>query len=217
MQGNLWLNIVIPIRYALTAAAEPRSRRTISLDGRWRIAEGLHDAVPAKFDHKVPVPGLGDTAQPSFEEVGVNSTKREAFWYRRTFHIDVPIPAGAAAAMRSRSCLSARLARFQQMCATPGWRSSRVVATSSTTCTTSRAKSRRRTSWPFLTPPTNVDSTVDRLIQKGIMSDDRTKAMRWQHPEFIPISMNIAPSTWIKYREDLDAIVRRHPVLFGTS
>jgi hypothetical protein len=49
------------------------------------------------------------------------------------------------------------------------------------------------------------------------MSDDRTKAMRWQHPEFIPISMSIVPSTWIKYREDLDAIVRRHPVLFGTS
>jgi beta-galactosidase/beta-glucuronidase len=31
-------------------------------------------------------------AQPAFEEVGVKSTKREAFWYRRTFRIEEAVP-----------------------------------------------------------------------------------------------------------------------------
>jgi hypothetical protein len=44
--------------------------------------------------------------------------------------------------------------------------------------------------------------------------DDNTKAMLWQRPEFIPVWIFLLPSTWIKYREGLDEIVARHPVVF---
>ena len=71
------------------------SRRIISLDGRWEIAEGGMDSVPRSFEHKVPVPGLVDMAKPSFDEVGKKSEKRQAFWYRRTFTVEGQVPAVA--------------------------------------------------------------------------------------------------------------------------
>ena len=69
-------------------------RRVICLDGTWQIAEGSMDQMPTSFGRKVPVPGLVDMAQPPFEGVGVNQrdTRREAFWYRRTFRLDGPVP-----------------------------------------------------------------------------------------------------------------------------
>ena len=70
-------------------------RRTISFDGNWQIAEGTMATPPSTFDHTVPVPGLVDMATPAFEDVGIPSGMREAFWYRRTFTIEEPIPAVA--------------------------------------------------------------------------------------------------------------------------
>jgi len=71
------------------------ARSTRVLDGPWQIGEGGMDASPPSFDHQVPVPGLVDMARPAFEDVGVKSTKREAFWYRRTFELAEPPPAVA--------------------------------------------------------------------------------------------------------------------------
>ncbi|MEI8372214.1 MAG: beta-L-arabinofuranosidase domain-containing protein [Planctomycetota bacterium] len=70
-------------------------RRVVSLDGTWEISEGSMTASTNHFEHKVPVPGLVDMAQPAFAEVGVKSKLREAFWYRRTFRVEDPIPAVA--------------------------------------------------------------------------------------------------------------------------
>ena len=50
---------------------------------------------PAAFAHTVAVPGLIDMAAPAFAEVGRPSKLREAFWYRRTFRVEGPIPAVA--------------------------------------------------------------------------------------------------------------------------
>jgi len=47
------------------------------------------------------------------------------------------------------------------------------------------------------------------------MSDDRTKAMNYEGPEYIPVQMGLLPATWIQYREELDQLVRRHPIIFG--
>ena len=47
------------------------------------------------------------------------------------------------------------------------------------------------------------------------MHDDRIKSLKWQRPSRIPISAGILPAAWMKHREALDAIVRRHPLLFG--
>ncbi len=47
------------------------------------------------------------------------------------------------------------------------------------------------------------------------MSDDRTKAMNFDHPEYIPVQVGLLPAAWIQYREELEKIVRRHPIIFG--
>jgi hypothetical protein len=39
--------------------------------------------------------------------------------------------------------------------------------------------------------------------------------MKWQHPEYIPVDAYFLPAAWMKHRERLDAIVARHPILFG--
>lgn len=75
---------------ARAATAEPRT--ILRLDGTWQIAEGTLAQPPATFAGTVPVPGLVDLAEPRFADVGVKSSRREAFWYRRTFRLDEPIP-----------------------------------------------------------------------------------------------------------------------------
>lgn len=96
---------------ATNALAE---RTTVSLDGRWQIADSeARDTPPARFDHTVPVPGLANLAQPAFTNVdafysrehlanriraklapaewltnywnGKVDQDRNYFWYRRTF------------------------------------------------------------------------------------------------------------------------------------
>jgi len=46
-------------------------------------------------------------------------------------------------------------------------------------------------------------------------ADDRWKAMTYDHPEFIPVAVGMLPAAWIKYREALEEIVLRHPIIFG--
>lgn len=48
------------------------------------------------------------------------------------------------------------------------------------------------------------------------MADDRTKAMNFDSPEFIPVSVGILPAAWMKYRSDLDEMLARHPIIFGS-
>jgi hypothetical protein len=64
-------------------------RCALNLDGQWQIAQGVMDQVPLKFEHAVPVPGLVDLAIPAFGDVGIRTGERRAFWYRRTFTLDV--------------------------------------------------------------------------------------------------------------------------------
>ncbi|MGB2809420.1 MAG: glycoside hydrolase family 2 TIM barrel-domain containing protein [Sedimentisphaerales bacterium] len=69
-----------------------RQRHVIDLNGTWEVAEGSMDSIPKTFEHKVPVPGLVDMAEPAFADVGKKSDKRQAFWYRRTFTVKGAIP-----------------------------------------------------------------------------------------------------------------------------
>jgi len=81
------------------------ARTVVSLDGQWEIAEGRLDEVPTRFDRRVPVPGLVDLATPPFESPGSTVSpaerrqrkrpadpRREAFWYRRFFRLEGPVP-----------------------------------------------------------------------------------------------------------------------------
>jgi urease beta subunit len=89
-------------------AAEPR--QTISLNGRWEIAEGAMDKSPDDFAHHVPVPGLVDMASPAFAEVGTTNSHqlREAFWYRRAFILKGSVP-GVATLKIHKAAYGARV------------------------------------------------------------------------------------------------------------
>lgn len=81
---------------AVVASTRPEPpRQSVSLDGQWQVAEGSLDRMPSQFDRTVPVPGLIDMARPALDEVGRKSSRRDAFWYRRTFTINCPVPANA--------------------------------------------------------------------------------------------------------------------------
>jgi len=45
--------------------------------------------------------------------------------------------------------------------------------------------------------------------------DDKIKAMKFGAPDNIPVNVGILPAAWMKYRGQLDAIVKRHPVIFA--
>ncbi len=77
---------------AALCAEKGSLRKVIKLDGTWEIAQGSMHSIPESFDRRVPVPGLVDLARPAFAEVGRKSERREAFWYRRTFKVEGPIP-----------------------------------------------------------------------------------------------------------------------------
>lgn len=82
-------------------AAEATSpRKVLSLDGNWQIEQGTMESAPKDFTHTVVVPGLVDMARPAFAEVGKKSELRQAFWYRRSFTVDGPVPAIAVLKIR---------------------------------------------------------------------------------------------------------------------
>ena len=47
------------------------------------------------------------------------------------------------------------------------------------------------------------------------IGEDWIKAMQFNYPEYIPVDVILLPATWIKYREALDELVARHPVIFS--
>lgn len=44
---------------------------------------------------------------------------------------------------------------------------------------------------------------------------DHLKALNRQHPEHIPVSVGILPAAWMRYREELDQLLAKHPALFA--
>ena len=86
------LILIITALAGVCATAQGAKRQVISLDGLWQIAQGSMDKQPTAYKARVPVPGLVDMAKPAFEQVGVKSDKRQAFWYRRKFKVEGKIP-----------------------------------------------------------------------------------------------------------------------------
>ncbi len=105
--------IVFLLALSLTAFSQ---RETLSLNGIWEIEESISaDKIPAKFQHKVEVPGLANLAVPAFDKVdkfyskeyygnywakpalqklgavgdtmkiGYSFQERNYFWYRKSF------------------------------------------------------------------------------------------------------------------------------------
>ena len=92
--------ILLSIGIAAWADDVSSPRRVVLLDGTWQVEQGGMESAPKEFKHTVVVPGLLDMAQPPFAEVGKKSDLREAFWYRRTFTVEGPIPAVAILKIR---------------------------------------------------------------------------------------------------------------------
>ncbi len=105
-------------------APDAPPRRVIRLDGLWQIQQGSRDAIPETFPAVCPVPGLADMAQPAFRDVGRKSPLRKAFWYRRTFTVDGPVPDAAILKIRkarygTKVWLNGRVAGEHLPCFTP--------------------------------------------------------------------------------------------------
>ena len=130
LAGRLLTGVLLCAIVMLSASCTRMApRRVISLNGQWEIAEGGMDRAPdapARFASRVPVPGLVDMAQPPFAEVGLKSARREAFWYRRVFHVEGPLPAMALlkvhkAMFGTRVILNGTLLGDHRPCFTPGY------------------------------------------------------------------------------------------------
>ncbi len=90
------LPMVVTAGQTTLAALKPLPpRQVVHLDGTWQIEQGGTEAAPQTFSHTVAVPGLVDMAKPAFAEAGKKSPLRQAFWYRRAFTVDGPVPAVA--------------------------------------------------------------------------------------------------------------------------
>ena len=119
-----WLFTLLIVLFPLARAENVR--KILSLDGTWQLAEGSLDAIPKAFDHQVVVPGLVSMAKPAFEEVGVKSGRREAFWYRRKFNFDGKVPPVALlkvhkAMFGAQVMLNGKSLGEHQPCFTPGY------------------------------------------------------------------------------------------------
>jgi hypothetical protein len=100
MNRVVWIAGVLCVGIAVAGGAEPAGkalRTSISLDGVWDVAEGGMDQAPREFKRRAPVPGLADMAAPAFAAVGTpeSGKHRQAFWFRRTFTLDGPVPTSA--------------------------------------------------------------------------------------------------------------------------
>jgi hypothetical protein len=47
------------------------------------------------------------------------------------------------------------------------------------------------------------------------MANDRWRSLRFETPEYLPVSVSILPAAWSLHREAMQEIVGRHPVIFG--
>ena len=129
------LLLLAGVATAYSAGESPR--RVLPLDGSWQIAEGKLDQVPAVFDRTVPVPGLVSQATPAFSSppgpavadrlrVAQKDPARDAFWYRRTFRLDQPVPAVARlkvskAMYGTQVVLNGAILGYHAPCFTPGY------------------------------------------------------------------------------------------------
>ncbi len=107
---NLLLTVGFSLQIVTVAVADEAPtvpRRVISLNGTWQIAAGEPGQQPTRFDREIPVPGVVDMATPPFENIGRNTEFKDegghkfamipdphyrAFWYRRVFSVEGPIP-----------------------------------------------------------------------------------------------------------------------------
>ncbi len=94
------------------------------------------DRAPEQFERKAPVPGLVSLAVPAFVEPGPKvghrrqveqkDPRRDAFWYRRTFRLEGPMPAVARlkvakAMFGTRVFVNRQLVGDHMPCFTPGY------------------------------------------------------------------------------------------------
>ncbi len=109
------LHLVAAVLFATAISLYAAARTTISLDGQWDITDSRSaTALPSRYGHRVPVPGLAHSAVPAFPKVdefdsrsviqnrvskgllpasalvsnaGVSRQDRDWFWYRRSFNV----------------------------------------------------------------------------------------------------------------------------------
>jgi len=151
----------------VVCAATSSPRRVLPLDGTWEIAEGRMDKPPSAFDRTVPVPGLVTLATPAFSPQPGPAVSdrysrpqkdpaRDAFWYRRSFRLDGPVPAAASlkvhkAMFGSQVVLNGQVLGEHLSSATPGWFDARVALRSGENVMLIRVGADRDAVFPHIT------------------------------------------------------------------
>jgi hypothetical protein len=128
----VWAASGILVAAVTTASADVCPRQIISLNGTWQVTEGTLDSKPAHFASQVPVPGLLDMAHPAFVAVGQKCSRRQAFWYRRIFRVEGPLPEAAwlkihKACYGTHAWLNGHDLGEHLPCFTPGWFNARAA------------------------------------------------------------------------------------------
>jgi len=59
--------------------------------------------------------------------------------------------------------------------------------------------------------------TLDLRYANKEIKENYVKTLEFRYPEWIPCSVGFSPATWKRYREKLENIVDRHPLIFGTD
>lgn len=182
-------------------ASAKAPRTVIPLDGTWAVEEGGMDQPPAVFEHVVPVPGLLTLARPGFVEPGPKvvdrqaipqkDLRRDAFWYRRTFRVNGPVPAIAQvkvgkAMFGTRVVLNGHTLGDHAPCFTPGYFDARPALKSGENEILIRVGADRNAVGPAI--PSGFDFEKERYIP-GIL--DSVEVILSGTPHFV--SLQTAP------------------------
>ncbi len=101
-------------------------REVISLNGNWEVEESRIDSLPSLYHHTTIVPGIVDTAFPAFDSVGIKTSKRNFYWYKRNFIIGQKLPSVVLLKI-NKACYGTKLfingkeVGFNPYCFTPSY------------------------------------------------------------------------------------------------
>ena len=85
-----WIAVAVGFLLAACTTQPRYDQRVVhSLNGTWQMAQSADSVMPTEFLRSVPVPGLVDMAEPTFDSVGFKSSLRQYFWYKKEFALSL--------------------------------------------------------------------------------------------------------------------------------
>jgi hypothetical protein len=123
---NLILTFFIAVSIVSCTGKKSVNREIINLNGQWDIAESATSGLPANYSNTIIVPGLVDMAKQQFDSVGLKCSKREFYFYHRTFDVPQNLPSVVLlkinkASYGTRVFINGSEAGYNPFCFTPSY------------------------------------------------------------------------------------------------